>query len=557
MTAFPEDDVVLHRFYDVARRRPDAVFLTQPLGRGRLDHFSFARVLDEARRVAAYLRSLHLPPRSQIAIASKNCAWFFITDLAIWMAGHVSVALYPTLDADTVRFILEHSEAKLHFVGKLDAWDEMRKGVPRGLPCVAYPLAPDPSLPQWKAILERFEPIPDLPRRRPDDWAVIFYTSGTTGRPKGVVHTFRTMSIPTLGMIALFGVRETERYLSYLPLAHVMERWLGELISMVAGVHVFFAESIETFVDDLKRARPTVFVSVPRLWLKFQQAVLTKVPQRKLERMLRIPVLSAMVKRKVLENLGLDQVRVAGCGSAPLPPAILTWYGALGLEILDGYGMTENFAWSHLTRPGHARPGVIGPPYDGVECRIGDGGEVLVKSPGTMLGYFKDPDLTRESFTEDGFLRTGDQGVIEDGSLAITGRVKEIFKTTKGKYVAPAPIEGLLNGQGPVELACVEGEGRHAPHAVVQLSEQVVATINDPAVRAAVNEDLEARLDGVNTRLSIYERLAFVAVAKDRWTIGDGLLTPTLKIRRAAIRKRYAPALDGWYASGRKVIWED
>ncbi len=556
MAAFPEQDVVLHRFYDVVRRRPDAVFLTQPLGGGRVDDVSVARVLDEARRVAAYLRALKLPPRSHVAIVSKNCAHFFVTDLAIWMAGHVSVALYPTLDAATVRYILEHSESRLLFVGKLDDWDEIRKGVPEGMPCVALPPAPETSFPRWGSILERFDPIPDLPRRRPDEWSTIFYTSGTTGRPKGVVHTFETMSIATLGMIALLDVRATDRYLSYLPLAHVMERWLGECISLVVGNRVFFAESVDTFVEDLKRARPTLFVSVPRLWLKFQQGVHAKLPPAKLQRMLRIPVLSGIVKRKVLENLGLGEVRLAGCGSAPLPDALRAWYGALGLELLDGYGMTENFAWSHLTRPGHARRGFVGPPYPGVEHRIAENGEVLVKSPADMVGYYKDPDLTRESFTDDGFLRTGDQGVIEAGELAITGRVKELFKTSKGKYVAPAPIEALLNGQGPVELACVEGAAREAAHAVVQLAEHVAPTVGDPAVRASVTAELEALVERVNARLSPYERLAFLAVAKDRWSVDDGCLTPTLKIRRAAIERRHASALDGWYASGRKVIWE-
>ena len=236
------------------------MFLTQPLGGGRVEDFSFARVLDEARRVAAYLRSLDLPPGSHVAIASKNCAWFFVADLAIWMAGHVSVALYPTLDAPTARYILEHAEAKLLFVGKLDGWDELAKGVPDGLPCVALPLAPETRFPRWKTVLERFAPIPDLPRRRPDEWAAIFYTSGTTGRPKGVVHTFETMSIPAHGLIALLDVRATDRYLSYLPLAHVMERWLGECIPLVVGAHVFFAESVETFVDDLRTAQGFVMV---------------------------------------------------------------------------------------------------------------------------------------------------------------------------------------------------------------------------------------------------------------------------------------------------------
>ena len=548
MSELLEDDVVLHRFYRVVRERPDAVYLTQPLGQGRVDHFSFGRALDEAKRIAAYLRALHLPPRSQIAIASKNCAHSFLTDLAIWMAGHVSVALFPTQDAGTVRYILDHSESRLLFVGKLDTWDELKKGVPEGMPCVALPLAPETDFPRWSEILARHEPIADEPRRRPDDWAVIVYTSGSTGRPKGVVHSFASMSASANGFVRELDVRATDRYLSYLPLAHVMERSLGECTSLVAGMHVYFAESLETFIDDLKRARPTLFASVPRLWLKFQQGVYAKIPQKKLERLLRLPIVSRMIKRKILENLGLDRVRLAGCGSAPVPAALLIWYRELGLELLEGYGMTENFSYSHIARPGRVKAGFVGHPHQGVECKLAENGEVLVKSPATMVGYFKEPELTRESLTADGFLRTGDQGLIADGQLMITGRVKELFKTSKGKYVAPAPIEGLLNGQGAVELSCVAGAGREAAHAVLQLSEGVAATVGAPAVRAAITAELEALLGRVNAQLSTFERLAFLAVAKDRWTVEDGSLTPTLKIRRRFVEQKYRAVIDAMYA---------
>jgi long-chain acyl-CoA synthetase len=552
-----EDDVVLHRFYEVARRRPDAPYLTQPLGGGRVEDFSFARALDEAKRIAAYLRWLDLPPGSRIAIVSKNCAHFFLSDLAIWMAGHVSVALYPTHDARTIRYVLDHSESRLLFVGKLDSWEEVRKGVPGSLPCVAYPLAPETDLPRWSGILQRFAPIPDEPRRRPDDLAMILYTSGTTGRPKGVVHSFATISIPSHELVKMLEIGESDRYLSYLPLAHAMERWLGECISFVAGGRIFFAESLDTFVEDLQRARPTLFASVPRLWLKFQHGVYAKIPPRRLERMLKVPVLSAIVKRKVLKGLGLDQVRFAGSGSAPIPAELLAWYRDLGLELLEGYGLTENFSYSHVTRRGEARPGFVGHACEGVECRIDENGEIVVKSPGNMLGYYKDPELTRESFTPDGFLRTGDQGAIVDGQLRITGRVKELFKTAKGKYVAPAPIEGLLAGDGSVGPCCVAGIGQAQPHAVVQLAEHLRSGVRDPTAREATTRALEALIDRVNRQLATYERLAFLAVAKDPWTVDDGCLTPTLKIRRAAIETRYAPALERWYASGRKVIWED
>ena len=552
-----EDGIVLHRFYQVARERPGAVYLTQPLGGGRVDDISFARALDEAKRMAAHLRSLGLPPQSRVAIVSKNCAHFFLSDLAIWMAGHVSVALFPTFNAETVRYVLEHSESKLLFVGKLDTWDEIAGGIPRGVPCVGYPLAPPGDFPTWNDVIARHEPIAGEPRRKPNDWAFIVYTSGSTGRPKGAVHTFASISAPTHGIVKLLGVTAGDRTLSYLPLAHAMDRWASECISLVTGSRIYFAESLETFVEDLKRARPTLFLSVPRLWLKFQRGVFARLPEKKLERMLRVPILAGLVKRKILKSLGLDQVRFAGSGSAPIPPELLAWYRNLGLELLEGYGMTENFNYSHVTRPGLGRSGYIGHPYEHVQCKLGKDGEVLVKSPGTMLGYFKEPELTRQSFTEDGFLRTGDLGAIDgDGRLMITGRVKELFKTSKGKYVAPAPIENLLNRDGSIELSCVAGAGQAAPHAVAQLAEHLHDRVHDPAVRAEVTRTLEGLLERVNGEVATYERLAFIAVTRDRWTVEDGSLTPSMKLKRSVIEARYAPALEPWYASGRKVIWQ-
>jgi long-chain acyl-CoA synthetase len=557
--AMDESDLVLHRFYEQVRRRPDAVWMTQPVGRGKVEDWTFARSLDEARRMAAYLRSLALPRGSNIALLSKNCAHFFLADLAIWMAGHVSVALYPTLTENLVRYILEHSESKLLFVGKLDApaWEEMRKGIPSGLSCIAWPLAPRTGGPTWDSIVRQHAPIPDLPRVAPGDWSLILYTSGSTGRPKGVVHTFASISAPSRSIARLLRVTPDDRYLSYLPLAHAMDRWLSECVSMVAGHHIYFAESAETFVEDLRRARPTLFLSVPRLWLKFRLGVFAKIPERRLARLLKVPLLSRTVKRRILAGLGLDLVRFAGSGSAPMPAELLAWYRGLGLELLEGYGMTENFNYSHLSRPGKGKPGYIGHAYEDVECKLAPDGEVLVKSPGTMAGYFKDPDQTRQAFTEDGFLRTGDLGEMgSDGQLRITGRVKELFKTSKGKYVAPAPIENLLNSSELVEMSCVAGSGQPWTHAVIQLAEHLRERLDDPEVRAETSRRLAALLDSVNGQLPAYERLAFIAVAKERWTPESGLLTPTMKLRRSAIERRYEAKLEAWYERGEKVVWE-
>ncbi len=543
--------------YRWERETPDRVYMVQPVGGGAVNEYTWSETLDQARRMAAHLRSLELPAGSRIGIVSKNCAHFILADLAIWMAGHVSVALFPTLDAETVSYVLEHSEVKLLFVGKLDVWEEIKRGVPPELPGVAFPLSPPTEYPKWDDVVAAHEPIADNPTRAPEETALLVYTSGSTGRPKGVISTFGNMGTAARGIGQTLEMRSDERQLSYLPLAHSFERAAVENLSLHGGSQVFFAESLETFLDDLRRARPTVFHSVPRLWLKFQLGVLSKVSQKKLDRLLKIPILSGIVRRKILDNLGLAEARMAISGSAPIPPELITWYRNLGLELLEGYAMTENFAYSHINLPGKTRAGFVGNCLPGVECKLSEEGEVLVKSEATMPGYYKMEELTAASFTEDGFLRTGDRGELDDqGRLKITGRLKELFKTSKGKYIAPVPIENLLNADRHIEQSCVAGVGYPQPYAVALLAEDVRAAAADGAARERITAALEALCRKINEQVAGYERLQFIAVAKDPWLIENGLLTPTMKIKRRALEEIYAPHLDAWYSARKPVVWE-
>jgi long-subunit acyl-CoA synthetase (AMP-forming) len=307
----------------------------------------------------------------------------------------------------------------------------------------------------------------------------------------------------------------------------------------------------------MRRARPTIFISVPRLWLKFQQGVFSKMPPEKLKRLLKIPIVSGIVRRKVLKGLGLDATRFAVSGSAPIPPELIQWYRDLGLELLEGLGMTENLAYSHINMPGKTRVGYVGNCWPGVEHKIDDNGEILIRSGATMKGYYKMPEATAEAFTEDGFLRTGDRGEIDEkGRLKITGRVKELFKTSKGKYVAPVPLENLLNADPHVEQSCVFGSGHPQPAAVVLLSDEVRDKLSDPAFRDSVTEALAELRKRANAEVPHHEQLDFLAVAKDPWLIENGFLTPTMKIKRNVLEDTYGPQLEGWYGSGEKVIWE-
>ena len=557
----PDERLILDHVYDHEARQPGRIYLTQPLGGGQVVDYTWGQVMDQARRMAAHLQAQGLPRGSRVAILSKNCAHFIIAELAIWMAGCTTVAIFPTERAVTVRYVLDHSEAKLLFVGKLDTWQEQRAGVPEGLPCIALPLAPPTPYETWDAIVARTAPLAGRPARSADELAMLLYTSGSTGQPKGVMISFGAITRAAEGIAAdtraRIGADVDARMLSYLPLAHSFERSWVEAQSLVDGrTQLFFAESLETFLQDLQRARPTLFISVPRLWLKFQQGVFAKMPPAKLDRLLGLPIIGRLVARKVLKGLGLDAVIQAGSGSAPLPPDLIRWYRRLGLRLFEGYGMSEDNSYSHSSNERFSEPGYVGVAMPGVQVRLSPEGEILIKSPGQFSGYFKQPELSAECFTEDGFFRTGDRGELRaDGMLKITGRTKELFKTAKGKYVAPAPIENRLNAHPMVEMSMVSGVGQSAAYAMVVPAEALRPRLDDAAVRAEVEREMQALLARVNGEVAEYEQLQVIVVVREPWSIENGTLTPTMKIKRGPIEQAVAPRVETWYATGRRVIW--
>ena len=561
MNKVSPDMLALQRLYKWEQSAPGPIALTQPMGDGAVRDYTWLQVADEVRRMAAHLQSHGWEPGSKIAILSKNCAWWLMSDLAIWMAGYVSVPLYPTLSSDTVNQILKHSEAKACFVGKLDDWHKMAPGVPEGLPCISYALSPADAVKRfegWDAICARTQPMAGQPVRAEDELATLIYTSGTTGQPKGVMHSFGNFAWALDKGVKRITMSASDRMLSYLPLAHVVERVLVEHGWLRTGLHLFFAESLDTFAADLQRARPTIFFSVPRLWVKFQHGVHQKLPPAKLNRLLSIPIIGGLVRRKVQKALGLDQCRIAAGGAAPMPVALLTWYRRLGLPVNEGYGMTENLAVSHLTVPGQNQEGSVGPTYQEVEARIDpQTGEIQMMSQALMLGYFKEPTLTREAYTEDGWLRTGDKGRIDaQGCLWITGRVKDLFKTSKGKYVAPAPIEDKLVMHDAVEACVVTGANLGQPLGLVMLNPEAVILANNPATRAELSSSLAKHLSQINAVLDPHEQLKCVVVVTTPWTVDNDLITPTFKVKRNRIEDVYGPHYERWESSGEKIIWQ-
>ncbi len=556
-----QSKLILDHVYDHEVARADQVFLTQPVSGGQVVDYTWRETMDQARRMAAHLKSRGFEPGARIAVLAKNSAHFFMAELAVWLAGGTTVAIFATETAENVRYVLEHSEASLLFVGKLDSWEQQASAVPAGLPCIALPLAPHTDFETWDAIVARTEPIAGRPSRRADDLAMLLYTSGTTGQPKGVMQTFGSVTRVSEGivndLVAGYGDDHPSRMISYLPLAHVFERAWVECLALVHGRgRVFFSESLATFMDDLRRARPTYFVSVPRLWAKFRQGVLATMPAAQLDALLDNPATAPAVGHKILAGLGLDEVLRAGSGSAPCPAELIDWYRRLGLNLIEGYGMTEDFGYSHLSTEAANAPGHVGVPFPDVEVRIADDGEVLVKSPGQFAGYYKRPDLDAECFTDDGFFHTGDLGERRaDGLLKLTGRKKELFKTAKGKYVAPAPLENRLNAHPMIELAMVSGVGQPAPYAMVVLDEHLRPRVGDADVRTHVDTELGKLLRDVNEGAAKHERLHMLVVAREPWSIENGCLTPTMKIKRSRIETSVAAQVDEWYANPGPVVW--
>ena len=554
------DKLALQRLYHWESTAPERLVFTQPLGGGQVATYTWRQVMDQSRRMAAHLQSQGLKPGDKVAILAKNTAHWLMADFAIWLGGFVSVPLYPTLAAGTIRQILEHSEAKLLFVGKLDGWDGMKPGVPAGLACVSLPLAPADAAknyPGWDAIVAKTEPLKGSPLRDADELATIMYTSGTTGAPKGVMHSFGTFAWGIQSGLKRVPIDSGARMLSYLPLSHVAERALVEHGLLAVGMQVWFAESLETFTSDLQRARPTVFFSVPRLWVKFQQGISAKMPPAKLNRLLSIPILGGIVRKKILTALGLQDCTFAAGGAAPMPPELLRWYNKLGLDLVEVYGMTENCGISHATLPGKQRPGTVGLPYEGVQCRLDPiSSEIQMKAPCLMLGYYKEPELTQQTMTADGWLKTGDKGALDaEGNLKITGRVKDLFKTNKGKYVAPAPIEDKLVMHNAIEACCVTGANLGQPLALAMLNADAIKKAGTPEGKAELETSLTAHIKAINTTLDPHEQLDCIVVTAEAWTVENDLITPTFKVKRNRIEDLFAKNYDTWVGMRKKVIW--
>lgn len=534
----------LEMLYHWEKTKPEAVYLRQPID-GQFQEYSWYDTGQKVRRLASALIAQNFDQGSHIAILSKNCAEWFIADLAIMMAGHVSVPIYATAGQETIQYVLNHSNCQAIFIGKLDDTENQCEAIPSHIKRLGFPYS---NIERTKATLDyqwselqAQPPHPGNPQPDLNDTMTVIYTSGSTGNPKGVVNTYGSYAFASKQFVDTLGFNQKDRALSYLPLAHITERTIVEGSSFYSGCEISFVESLDTFVEDLKATSPTLFLSVPRLWTRFQMGVLAKIPPKKLNLLLNIPLLNKLVARKIRKQLGLDSARLFGSGSAPLSPATIRWYQKIGIEITEAWGMSETNALGTNCHPFRSdKVGSIGRPYPGVDLRIAEDGEIQVRGEFLMKEYYLEPEKTAEVFTDDGYLRTGDKGEVDnEGYVKITGRLKEIFKTAKGKYVAPVPIESQLMDNPLIEQVCVTGTNLKQPIALVVLTPE-----SQQHDSHHVKNSLLKTLEKTNRKLESHAVLDGLLIVQENWTPENGLLTPTLKIRRHLLEGRYQEAIQ-------------
>lgn len=533
-------------------QRPDAPWLHQSIN-GVWRAYSYREVLDQVLRMAEAITKLGIAKGSSIAISGRNTAHWIMADMAITAAGCVSVGLYPKQSQEHTRFILSHSEAQVVFIGPMMDAEEFMSALPESIVRIRfpYPDAPPCAL-EWDSLIAQHQPIKEPYNVAPGDLLTLVYTSGTTGNPKGVMITWRNAAFTIEGLLKVLPPKKEEIFFSYLPLAHMFERGVIGFSSLYLGAQVYFLEHLDKLAEQLAFVRPTRFFGVPLVYTRIQAGILKKMPQAKIDKLLRIPIISGIVKNKIKRAVGLDRAWLVFSGAAPMPKALIEWFAKLDIDVLQGYGMTENSIYATICTPWANKVGTVGKEMPGANMKLSDEGEILFKHPGVMAGYYKEPQKTEETFTDDGYLRTGDKGKIDsDGYLSITGRVKDIFKTMKGKYVAPAPIEGALARNTDIEQLCFVGSELKQPIMLVTLSAQ-----GRSKPKAEVEAGLIAEMQQVNANLEAHEEIGKIVIIDEAWTIDNGLMTPTMKVKRPQVESRYKELIASEGEKRNKVSWQ-
>lgn len=557
---------------------------------GLWNSYSTQEVIDIANKVSLGLIKLGVKPGDKVAIISPNRPeWNFI-DLGVQQIGAITVPMYPTITVDDYKYIFEHAEVKIVFAADEELVAKVGEATKDLSVEAIYSFDQLDNQPNWEEVrdLNVDGDLAEVEARKEkikgDDLFTIIYTSGTTGRPKGVMLSHTNVVSNAIALAPRFLEKLTPgdcKALSFLPLCHIYER-TGLYYFNYLGVSIYYAESMETIGENMKEIKPDLFNTVPRLLEKVYDKIISKgyeLPLMKRKLFFwavdlglqydpavdkgwwyntRLEFADKLIFKKWREALG-DNVKVIGSGAAALQPRLARVFWAAGIPVCEGYGLTETSPVISSNAPvaEEMRIGSVGKILEGIEVKIADDGEVLCKGPNVMLGYYRQPDLTKEVMTGDWF-HTGDIGVVEDGFLRITDRKKEMFKTSGGKYIAPQLMENRFKESIYIEQLMVLGEGEKFPSALIVPNFETLMAwcesngVNEKDPQKLIEHDAVVKLfqreiEDKNKKFGNWEHIKKFELLEKPWAVDSGELTPTLKLKRRIIKEKFQGIIDRIY----------
>lgn len=537
------------------KERAHAIYLRQPR-KGGWDELTWGDVMIKARKVAAFLLHIGLQRGSHVSIISKNCAEWFIVDFGLSLAGMVSVPLFPNQHDESIHYVLKHADVQFVFIGKLDDHLKVRQFIPQHYKTASFDYHDDMEVEySWTMIMDS-QPLSHIVHPAPDELYTIIYTSGTGGTPKGAMYTHQIIANYLTAFsedIRRIRVLKHYQFVSYLPLAHIYERSTIELGSVLLPSNVSFIESLDKFVSNLREIKPVFFTAVPRIWGVFQQKIEQKISNKSLSCLVKIPLISSLIKRHIRKQLGFDNCLNYFSGASLLPVSIYQFFEKIGVLIQEGYGQTENMAYATFSILGERKSGYVGTPRLYVDIKLSENNEVLIKSSCLMTGYYKDSNSTNKAFTPDGWLKTGDIGEFDSfGRLKIISRISDIFKNQSGEFISPTPIEKKFLTNGDIEYLCLVGSGLPKNILIINLTKEALMHGN----KESITKTLQSQLSSINSQLTKYEKISHIIISNEDWTTINDLLTPTLKVRRRAVEEHYTPLIQTVLKQHNNVVWE-
>lgn len=566
-------------------------------------HLTWSQYREKVNQAAAGLQTLGVGSGDFVGIMAGNRPEHVISDLAAIHARAIAVTIYSTVTAPQIRYIVNDCSPKVAIVENLEfmkRFEEVRDELPSVTHIVLmegseqYGTADDVL--SWEELLERGqERLSDDPETvarpvaeiRPDEIATLIYTSGTTGDPKGVVITHHNVVFTAESMRRGVDLPMHPRMVSYLPLAHIAERMASHYVGTYLCGQIYFCPDMTNVLEYIQKARPQLFVGVPRVWEKFAirlrerfaetsgiRGVLLKRAQSLGERRvdaeqggdllgpvanLECSLLDRVVLSKVRSQLGMEDLFISISASAPIDPSLIKFFQSLGLPLYELYGLSETSGPATTTRPGANKIGTVGPPIPGVEVKIADDGEVLIRGGVVSPGYFQLSDVTEETFDAHRWLHTGDLGSLDErGNLSIVGRKKDIIITSAGKNIAPSKMETILGNHPLISKACVIGDGRKFLTLLIALdpeeAERHAETegmsfrdLEQYSREEAVRSDIENAITAANESVARVEQIKKFHIVPDAWSPETGEVTPSLKLKRRVVEEKYAIEIDALY----------